>query len=582
MLRFYSLALIMTTIAIIIGGVSVIVLYNTAYEEKRLDLIQLAKSQARLIESIARFSRKPGDDVFPEESTTNTISQVKDAISVYKGFGQTGEFVLGKKVANEIVFLLQHRHRQLDSNGQPTNELPKAIPFSSKLAQPMRLALSNQSGTIVGLDYRGEKVLAAHEPIKELNLGIVAKIDISEIRAPYYKEIGLISGIAIVIITGGIFLFFKISNPILKRIQDNEARTSGILNNVVDGIITIDSIGTIETLNPAAARIFNYEVEELIGQNVKILMPEPYHSEHDGYLKKYQQTGEAKIIGVGRDLIGRRKDGSTFPLRLAINELYISQQRMFTGILRDITLQKRNEEEMLAAKEDAEKASRAKSVFLSNMSHELRTPLNAILGFSQLLDVTETDEVKRNYIQEIIAGGNHLLELINEILDLATIETGKQTLSIKNHCLQQIISDSLSMVKPFADSHSIQIEDRVTSLPDISVYIDAMRFKQVLLNILSNAIKYNNENGKVTIDCLSNDNNMLDLSITDTGSGFTPDQLSHLFEPFERFGAVNSRIEGTGLGLVIAKNIIENMGGAISVESEVGKGSRFIIQVPLT
>ena len=238
--------------------------------------------------------------------------------------------------------------------------------------------------------------------------------------------------------------------------------------------------------------------------------------------------------------------------------------------------------EKLKAKEYAEQANKAKSEFLSSMSHELRTPLNAILGFSEILQLDEKDEEKRKYIQEIIGGGNHLLELINQILDLAKIESGHVDLSIKEHSLNKIINFSLSMIKPLADKNDIQIENKTSSLPDKNISIDEMRFKQVLLNILSNAIKYNSESGTVTIDYSSNDNNMLSLSISDTGKGFTSEQLTHLFEPFERFGAENSHIEGTGLGLVIAKDLIELMGGTITVESEIGKGSRFMIYIPLS
>jgi signal transduction histidine kinase len=216
------------------------------------------------------------------------------------------------------------------------------------------------------------------------------------------------------------------------------------------------------------------------------------------------------------------------------------------------------------------------------MSHELRTPLNAILGFSQLLEMNEKDEQKREDILEVIGAGNHLLELINQILDLAKIESGNVELSIKSHSLNNILNASLSMIQPLADKNSIQIENKVSFLPDININIDEMKFKQVLLNLLSNAIKYNSKKGKVTIDCSSNDNNMLCLSITDTGKGFTDEQLSHLFEPFERFGAANSNIEGVGLGLVIVKDLIQLMCGVINVESEIGKGSRFIINIPLS
>ena len=197
-----------------------------------------------------------------------------------------------------------------------------------------------------------------------------------------------------------------------------------------------------------------------------------------------------------------------------------------------------------AAREEAEHANQAKSEFLSSMSHELRTPLNAILGFSQLLELDEEDDTKKKNIKEIVDGGNHLLELINEVLDLAKIESGHVNLSIKEHSLNKILTNSLLMIKPLADEHAIKIDYKVSSLPDININVDEMRFKQILLNLLSNAIKYNSEKGKVTIDSSPCDENMFCLSITDTGKGFTIKQLSHLFEPFERFGAENSHVEG--------------------------------------
>ena len=238
--------------------------------------------------------------------------------------------------------------------------------------------------------------------------------------------------------------------------------------------------------------------------------------------------------------------------------------------------------EISKAQSIAEQANRAKSDFLSCMSHELRTPLNAILGYSQLLEVDAKDEATKENIGEIIHAGHHLLDLINEILDLAKIESGMIDVSIHSYNLGKLINKCLSIIKPLADNSSIQIVDNVNFSADIKINVDEKRFKQVLLNILSNAIKYNSANGKVIIDFSLEKGNMLCLSVTDTGKGLTSEQQNKLFKPFERVGAEHSMIEGTGLGLAINKDLIELMGGTIGVESEIGKGSRFWVQVPLT
>lgn len=235
----------------------------------------------------------------------------------------------------------------------------------------------------------------------------------------------------------------------------------------------------------------------------------------------------------------------------------------------------------LLAKDEADKANQAKSLFLASMSHELRTPLNAILGFSQLIQLKSKDENTKSSVKEVINAGDHLLALINEILDLSTIESGNLDLSIKHHCLNDIITKTVSLISPLAIQASIQIEDNVSALNDIIINIDELRFKQILLNILSNAIKYNSKKGKITIDCESIDNKFILLSISDSGKGLTKNQMDCLFTPFERFDAENSNIEGTGLGLVITKNLIEIMGGTITVESEEGKGCCFKIRIPL-
>ena len=239
-------------------------------------------------------------------------------------------------------------------------------------------------------------------------------------------------------------------------------------------------------------------------------------------------------------------------------------------------------DELIIARDEAIRANKAKSDFLSSMSHELRTPLNAILGYSQLIEVDARDDETQNNTQEIIKAGKHLLLLINQILDLSKIESGTIVLSIESHCLNYILNNVLSLIKPIADKHEIQLINNVGSCADIDINVDEIKFTQVLLNILSNAIKYNSEKGNVIIDCSTNDEKVLNLSMTDSGSGLTSEQLLNIFQPFYRAGAENSNIQGTGLGLSISKSLIEQMGGKITVTSDIGKGSCFLVQVPLS
>lgn len=208
--RVLMLIVIMATVTIVVEFVTIGLLYRTALDEERERLEETAKSQARLIEAIARFDALYSRD-FPEGALEATLSQIVDAHNNYKGFGETGEFTLSRKEGDKIVFLLKHRHYDLDK--------PKPVPFGSELAEPMRLALSGQSGTIIGLDYRGTMVLAAYEPVKELNLGIVAKIDLAEVRAPFIKAV-LISGlIGIIAITLGTIFFVCVTAPLLRKLS---------------------------------------------------------------------------------------------------------------------------------------------------------------------------------------------------------------------------------------------------------------------------------------------------------------------------------------------------------------------------
>jgi signal transduction histidine kinase len=266
-----------------------------------------------------------------------------------------------------------------------------------------------------------------------------------------------------------------------------------------------------------------------------------------------------------------------------VGELAEAFQIMLKKINQSIEDNKAITTEMEVARDLAVGANQAKSEFLSRMSHELRTPLNAILGFGQLLEIDEEFPLTRKQkdgVEEIIKAGNHLLELINEILDLSKIESGSLGISLEMINLNEVIEEVVSMVDPLKEKYSISIKNNINSNPVINVFADRTRLKQVLLNLMSNTIKYNHKDGVVTLESKISGSDRLQITVADTGKGIPPEYLEAAFEPFNRLDAENTEIEGSGIGLTITKRIMDLMNGTITVESTLGKGSRFTIELP--
>ena len=233
------------------------------------------------------------------------------------------------------------------------------------------------------------------------------------------------------------------------------------------------------------------------------------------------------------------------------------------------------------AQKQAETSNKAKSIFLSSMSHELRTPMNAIIGFGQLLEMKLEGKQKRN-IQEIMNASTHLMKLIDEVLDLSGIESGEIEFHIEDHSLHQILHESLIMMESIAEEKNIKIVDQISNNNDHKIKVDGMRFKQIIINFLSNAIKYNKNDGKITLSSNLTASNQLRISVTDTGKGLTEEQISNIFKPFNRAGMENSNISGTGIGLVICKQLAEKMNCTIGVISQPDSGSTFWLDINLS
>lgn len=358
-------------------------------------------------------------------------------------------------------------------------------------------------------------------------------------------------------------------------IRQRSALLHAVVDTAVDGIITIDASGAIQSANPAVERIFGYRPTELIGQNVRMLMPAPYHQEHDSYLANYLQTGHRKIIGIGRQVSGLRKDGTTFPLDLAVSETATPSGRIFTGVVRDIS-ERLEAIELGLAKEAAERANAAKSEFLSRMSHELRTPLNSVLGFAQLLDMRYDDVEIREAAHSILKAGKHLLNLINEVLDLSGIEAGRLALSLEPIPVASVLEQAIDLLRPLAEGDGIQVVLDMRVDEDALVLADRQRLLQVIINLLANGIKYNRRHGMVEVLCESVGDSV-NLKFRDTGAGITPANQAKLFQPFERLG--NATVEGTGLGLVLSRRFVELMQGSISLLKSGPDGSVFAVEL---
>src|SRR5947199_4093800 len=376
------------------------------------------------------------------------------------------------------------------------------------------------------------------------------------------------------------YLLIGTDNSARKQVEEKLRWTEEgfrlMVESVTDcAIAMLDSEGRVVSWNSGAERIKGYRADEILGGHFSRFYPaqDIERGIPQLHLDRASTDGRCEVEGWRV-----RKDGSTFWANVVFTAIRdpAGNARGFAKLTRDLTERRQVEETLTKAKGAAEKANLAKSDFLSSMSHELRSPLNAILGFAQLMesDVTPVTASQKGSIAEILRAGWYLLELINEILDLAQIESGKLSLSQEPTSLAGVILECQAMIEPQAQKGGIETSFPRFDLPCF-VLADRTRLKQVLLNLLSNAVKYNHPGGTVVLGCVPRGPDRIRLSVKDTGVGLTAEKLSQLFQPFNRLGQERGAVQGTGIGLVMSKRLVELMGGVIGVESSVGVGSVF-------
>ena len=351
-------------------------------------------------------------------------------------------------------------------------------------------------------------------------------------------------------------------------------RNATILNTTTDGFFVSDTAGQLRGANPAFCAMLGYGEAELLGMTIADIEANERPQDVAAHIEKVIRNGHDRF-----DTRHRCKDGGLVEVEISVSLVDMGGEKLFYAFARDITARKASEAALTGARDEAQRANRAKSEFLARMSHELRTPMNAILGFAQLLEFEPIGAEPLGFAHEIRRAGDHLLELINELLDLSRIESGKLALVVQPLNYHAIIGDAVQIVQPLLSENTLSLHNRCG--PQAMVLADPTRLKQILVNLLSNAAKYNRVEGSIQIDCHRSGEDRLQISVTDSGQGIAPEKLALLFKPFERLGAEFGEIDGTGIGLALSKQLAELMDGALGVESTPGRGSTFWLELPL-
>ena len=416
--------------------------------------------------------------------------------------------------------------------------------------------------------------------------GIEDKYELTYIRKDGSRFAAIVSVTALRDAEQGIigYLLIGTDNSARKQVEEKLRWTEEgfrlMVESVTDcAIVMLDSAGRVVSWNTGAQRIKGYSAEEIVGQHFSRFYPPAEIARGTPQRDLDAAAAEGRYEVEGWRV---RKDGSLFWANVVFTAIRdpAGQPRGFAKLTRDLTERRLVEQTLTTAKGAAEKANLAKSEFLSSMSHELRSPLNAILGFAQLLqsDATPATPSQKGSIDEILRAGWYLLELINEILDLAQIESGRLSLSPEPTSLAEVILECQAMIEPQAQPRGIRMTFPSFEVP-CYVAVDRTRLKQVLINLLSNAIKYNKASGTVVVDLAGTTAERIRINVRDTGAGLPPEKLTQLFQPFNRLGQEHGAEQGTGIGLVMSKRLVELMGGILGVESQVGEGSVFWCEI---
>jgi PAS domain S-box-containing protein len=447
-------------------------------------------------------------------------------------------------------------------------------------AQGVRLTVTDQRGVVVaaagaarrGLDWTVTADVAtgtAFAPIGELRRTVLT--------------IGAVLGLAL--LAGLVLLARALGQRALaeQQVEEGEERTRELLAATAEAFISMDAAGLVTGWNARAEQTFGWPAAEAVGRPLaELIVPGRSRQAHDQGRRRYLETGDGPLLNRRVEVTALHRDGHQFPVEVVIWAVGSGPATTFNAFAHDITDRRQAEQVLKQAKQEAERANRAKSEFLSKMSHELRTPLNAILGFGQLLQLEDLTSEQAESVDHMLNGGRHLLGLIDEVLDISRIETDSLSLSPEPVDVMKVVKDTVDLIGPLAAERQIAVEAPDPDGGGWTVRADPQRLKQVLLNLVSNAVKYNRHGGSIRVTCQAASPGRVAVAVEDSGPGIPPDKMVRLFTPFDRLGAEQSAVQGTGMGLALSRGLVEAMGGSLTAESVEGHGTTFTLELAQT
>ena len=593
--RLLYVVAIVFAIAVVVAGAAIAILYDTSFHNEEQRLREVAQGRARLLEAVSRFNETHCGTECPEGPVGATLDVARDAHGRFRGFGETGEFTLARRQGDDIIFLIAQRH------GTPTG--PKVTPFHSELAEPMRRALDGKSGTVVGLDYRGALVLAAYEPVGVGQLGIVAKVDVAEIRAPFVRAGGITAAIALVLGLLGSWLVLRIGNPLVvslqrstkrlesevsehrqarKALEESEASFRELLELSPLAMLVAADDGSVELVNAMFDTALGYRVEDVptIAAFWRAVCP--------------SADAREQIIASVDELIARSPDdpAQSLPIKTEVRaadggtrfvDLFASRVGGRTVIVvSDITIRRRLEEQLF-------QSQRMESIgrLSGGVAHDFNNLLTVILTTVSLIDEeTGGDHPLKDDIDEIREAAQRAAGLTRQLLAFSR----RQVLQPAVVDLNQLVGDMDRMLRRLIGE---DIDLRTSLAADLEpVTADPGQVEQVIMNLAVNARDAMPAGGKLTLETA---NVVLDdkyteehaevtpgpyvmLAVSDTGVGMDAETCRHIFEPFF---TTKDKARGTGLGLATVYGIVKQSGGHIWLYSEPGKGATFKIYLPV-